>query len=550
MTIWYKRIIESFYGFWRCNYLTDVKMICGGNEVVFGHKLILASISGTFKRLLLDLDHEGEDATIYLPDFSKQDLTAFLEAVYSGHLEVVDLREISSLCRFFGVFNGKKNEDEERRRKFYYQTAEAEIKRNNDKRHESWPCSICDKRASEHKITLEDEEDQQQVQYVFKCCLKSCEDKVQKTAKVFNKHMAKHDPNSVSVSTSTKSCPLCLRPRFAHKNTDSDGGSKKARHKTGSIFKCCKCSASKLSAKRFFDHVENHLSKKYKCSDCSKGFSYEHLLTEHKHKEHSGDYRPLKCERCDFETLHKQTLTSHIKEKHEGIQRDHKALDANLTVVCPNCKKELKKWYFQRHHQKSCSLSSRKSQHFCEECDVGFVSEITLRNHRIAKHSQERPFECEYCPLKYATSMALSAHRSRKHNVNKAGDFVPKKMFPCPQCGNLLTSNTKLKAHIRVVHNNEKAFKCGYCDKTFASRSNMQVHEGSAHTGILPYKCAECDKSFPRKNQLEAHLEKTHVNPAAAAAEQPAFVGEDKGNFLVVESNNEPNLGVSDIILT
>ena len=51
-----------------------------------------------------------------------------------------------------------------------------------------------------------------------------------------------------------------------------------------------------------------------------------------------------------------------------------------------------------------------------------------------------RRFQCEYCPAKYATSMSLSGHRARKHNVNKAGEFVPKKMFPCGMCGRLLTS--------------------------------------------------------------------------------------------------------------
>jgi hypothetical protein len=38
--------------------------------------------------------------------------------------------------------------------------------------------------------------------------------------------------------------------------------------------------------------------------------------------------------------------------------------------------------------------------------------------------------------------MSLSGHRARKHNVNKAGDFVPKKMFPCGLCGRLLTSRS------------------------------------------------------------------------------------------------------------
>jgi hypothetical protein len=45
------------------------------------------------------------------------------------------------------------------------------------------------------------------------------------------------------------------------------------------------CKASKLSgAKKLFDHLENHVEKKFACSVCQKGFSYQHLLDAHLHK--------------------------------------------------------------------------------------------------------------------------------------------------------------------------------------------------------------------------------------------------------------------------
>ncbi len=88
------------------------------------------------------------------------------------------------------------------------------------------------------------------------------------------------------------------------------------------------------------------------------------------------------------------------------------------------------------------------------QCDVchqgGFVNATTLRNHVRAMHSDERPFVCEYCPASYASCMSLTAHRSRKHNVNKAGEFVPRKLFPCATCGKVLTARSKLLKHIKV----------------------------------------------------------------------------------------------------
>ena len=51
---------------------------------------------------------------------------------------------------------------------------------------------------------------------------------------------------------------LLLRPRIEHKNrclSEEEKGSHR-----GNLYKCCHCAASKLSAKKFFTHLENHVS--------------------------------------------------------------------------------------------------------------------------------------------------------------------------------------------------------------------------------------------------------------------------------------------------
>ena len=50
---------------------------------------------------------------------------------------------------------------------------------------------------------------------------------------------------------------LLLRPRIEHKNrclSEEEKGSHR-----GNLYKCCHCAASKLSAKKFFTHLENHV---------------------------------------------------------------------------------------------------------------------------------------------------------------------------------------------------------------------------------------------------------------------------------------------------
>jgi KRAB domain-containing zinc finger protein len=79
--------------------------------------------------------------------------------------------------------------------------------------------------------------------------------------------------------------------------------------------------------------------------------------------------------------------------------------------------------------------------------------------------------------------------------MNSRGEMIPKKVFPCAQCGKLLTSGIKLRSHVEVVHQGQRNYTCTYCQKRFTSKSNLQIHEGSQHTGVLPYHCSFCDKA-------------------------------------------------------
>lgn len=237
-------------------------------------------------------------------------------------------------------------------------------------------------------------------------------------------------------------------------------------------------------------------------------------------------------------------------------------------MTCPYCKKKFKHWQYLNVHKKKCAAAKLQFQVSLSfrlrisdavarinemkiplniQCNIclasGFVNSVTLKNHVRTKHTDERPFACEYCPAKYSTSMSLSMHRARKHNVNKAGEFVPKKRFPCPKCGNILTDRTKLLRHIKTVHENVKDWQCSLCEKRFSSKSNLEVHMGSKHGGRLPYQCPVCAKGFLRKQALADHVAEAHAahgpresdgERTAAPAEQSGWEG-DEGTLFVVE---------------
>jgi len=407
-------------------------------------------------------------------------------------------------------------------------------------------CPVCYSTAIQHRFNSNSADQK----FAYRCCNSDCNTDNLKTARAFNQHMVKHS-ESVQYEPASRVCPLCFRPRIEHKNR-SLSDEEKGNHR-GNLYKCCHCAASKLSAKKFFIHMENHVAKKHVCNVCGKGYSYKHLLNEHNWKEHGEGQHiryPCNWEGCDYSAKYKQTLHTHVMERHHGVKRKHRQEDAYKKINCPTCNKSLKKWYYHQFHKKTCSSGNVIYQ--CEICGKeGFINAVTLQNHVRTKHSVDRPFNCEYCPAKYATAMSLSGHRSRKHGVNSRGEVVPKKMFPCDHCGKLLTSKMKLQAHIEVIHEGRRDYKCRFCDKTFTSKSNLQIHEGSLHTGVLPYRCEFCQKMFARRSQLAAHREAQHPGHAG-----PFYVVEDVDSVQVddiiipvesVEDGVEISVGVDTV---
>jgi len=425
-------------------------------------------------------------------------------------------------------------------------------------------CTMCNESGISHRILINSEEDKRRLgipivpsneslKFLYRCCASGCPFQTiryLRNAAAFHNHIQKHENNSsadsggISSTSSSKKCPLCFKPRIVHRNqqvwNDKEGedGSTKLK---GCVYKCCKCSASKLSAKKFFEHTHNHISKKFACETCNKGFSQQRFLDQHFFVEHGkGKGQRFHCqyENCNFEAKYTQTLASHIKEVHEGEKRSHRSEDSKSDVVCNACGKTLKKWYYQMHHKSSCSSN------VVYKCDIcgqdGFVNNTTLNNHVKAKHSDDKPYVCEHCPARYATSMSLSTHRSRVHRVNKAGEAIPPKLFPCGLCGKILTGKQKRDNHIKTVHEGAKDFECAYCAKRFTTQSNLKIHLAALHnSGDLPHKCNLCHKGFTRKKGLEKHMEKCEEE-GSKSGHHGASEANSKTQGIVIVPNPSP----------
>ncbi|TRY61650.1 hypothetical protein TCAL_07442 [Tigriopus californicus] len=526
---WFQRLSQCFVENLRSETMTDVVLQCHNGQVR-AHKAILALASPILNRTMASLPQD-EDLDIIIPDYPVEMVSTLLECLYAGTIpsDATTSRVCSNLSDLLG-FTGTRLDRSEMRDELddslfeMIQTDGGDLlllpqAMDVNQEHDSWNstreltqmqksvCQICNSSVINHRVRKPGPHSSNGPTY--ECCLAACQRKFHQTAKSFVDHVGQHLERSNASPTSDQ-CPICFKTRIEHKNRNAeDLRSKNA--KKGSWYKCCQCSASRLSAKNFRDHVSNHVSKRFKCHICTKGYAHQHLLDEHlrvKHSQLTADHEKvdLHCPKpdCHFQTDYRPTLRSHQRLAHAQPRPPRASLNTER-VTCPNCHKVLKKWYYHQYHKKTCSFGDVVYQ--CDVCHQdGFASKDTLENHIRALHTDERPFACEYCPKRYATQMSLSGHRARIHNMNKSGEFVPKKMFPCDICGKLLTSRTKLLHHVKIIHENEKAYTCSFCAKRFSSKSNKIVHEGAVHTKTYPYACQICAKGFTKKKNLVVHM--------------------------------------------
>ena len=107
-----------------------------------------------------------------------------------------------------------------------------------------------------------------------------------KVLKIFQGNLDPHDHLPLPVFTSQNSkhdkhilCPLCHEARTQHRN-ELNPDEPRNLHR-GRTYRCCRCSAAKMSCKKFVEHVQNHIEKQFKCDTCGKGYSAQLFLDDH-----------------------------------------------------------------------------------------------------------------------------------------------------------------------------------------------------------------------------------------------------------------------------
>jgi uncharacterized C2H2 Zn-finger protein len=139
--------------------------------------------------------------------------------------------------------------------------------------------------------------------------------------------------------------------------------------------------------------------------------------------------------------------------------------------------------------------------------------------------ARTKEFKCDKCTVKYRSQKGLREHKLQVHE-----GIVKPRSDPCSQCGKTFKDFSKLRRHMKDVHNidhkseamkdleMEKAFKhnkkCPSCGKIQISRKALTEHINQVHRDPNNFpKCPHCSRFFLVKQNLNQHLWKCNKAP-------------------------------------
>ena len=90
-----------------------------------------------------------------------------------------------------------------------------------------------------------------------------------------------------------------------------------------------------------------------------------------------------------------------------------------------------------------------------------------------------------------------------KLETEKKSIKVNKVTFKCEECGQIVSSKTDLKVHVRSCH--PKHISCDHCEMSFSESWIYEKHL-KIHSEAKSYECTECEKKFYLKWRFSQHM--------------------------------------------
>ena len=258
-----------------------------------------------------------------------------------------------------------------------------------------------------------------------------------------------------------------------------------------------------ICAKRFFNNfnLRSHLKQMHetnelvrlKCELCDNTFGSRGSLKSHFNSNHSRSTEN-QCNICDKYLDTKSHLKRHIDSVHKVLEG---------SISCDKCNKSFTSTDNLRKHIDVVHKNIKK--YSCKDCSQEFSYYASFKSHRVLQHEAE-PSKCQLCEKTFTSKRQLKKHDSIVHEFKEKKTIKVK----CNICKKNFLSKITLDQHVKVVHN-DKVHKCETCDKTFTFRALIN-HQRNVHQkkDKKPVLCIICNKILSTNDKLKRHIKTVH----------------------------------------
>ena len=281
-------------------------------------------------------------------------------------------------------------------------------------------------------------------------------------------------------------------------------------HMEAGIFKCKEgCDFTSEEKKSLVEHfaVVHKEMDVFKCPDCAEIFFSIQPLTIHLRKHHRVDIPKQTCPICMNTFQLKAKYKAHINREHRAARK------------CNECDKYFKCKGALNAHVK---IVHERPDFTCNICGETRKSKTNFELHMKKHSNEEKNVKCPECDKYFYTiSEMKNIHYARVHVKDR---------FLCSQCDYSSASNSGLKRHVHLVHEDVRNFICGICGAAFKSKVNLKGHEISIHTDQRNFECEVCGKKFKKSSALYTH-KRIHTGDYAASCEKCGKQFVQMGNY-------------------